>query len=94
MAILFYLTMWQIWSNHTKTVICFGLKQGKWTWTTTHETASYTNWLAGEPNNLSGEDCAVMLLTGWFDLDCDRNDDTIGDNVTHKPVHALCEHDN
>ena len=34
---MFYLTMWQIWSNHTKTVIRFGLKQGKWTWTSAFE---------------------------------------------------------
>jgi hypothetical protein len=34
--------------------------------------AAYTNWNAGEPNNVDGADCLRLLTTGkWADLPCD-----------------------
>ncbi|XP_030309417.1 pulmonary surfactant-associated protein D isoform X3 [Calypte anna] len=34
-------------------------------------TVTYTNWKAGEPNNLKNEDCAVIQDSGkWNDLSC------------------------
>jgi len=45
--------------------------EGDWVWTT-GEDVVYTNWAAGEPNDLNGEDCAEMFMNGtWNDNQCD-----------------------
>ncbi|KAM9379763.1 pulmonary surfactant-associated protein D [Phaethornis superciliosus] len=37
-------------------------------------TVTYTNWKAGEPNNLKNEDCAVIQDSGkWNDLNCSNS---------------------
>ncbi|NXX12217.1 MBL protein, partial [Podargus strigoides] len=38
------------------------------------ETVTYTNWNAGEPNNLKNEDCAVVQESGkWNDVNCSNS---------------------
>jgi len=45
-------------------------KEGVWKWIT-NEPMNYTNWNAGEPNNLNNEDFASLIKTNgeWNDLD-------------------------
>ena len=45
-------------------------REGQWVWAS-GEPVTFTDWLAGEPNNLSGEDAAVVVNKppiGWNDL--------------------------
>ena len=49
-------------------------QEGKWIWTNTGESGSYTNWDTGEPNNKADQDCA-FLFSGqvrkfWDDIEC------------------------
>ena len=49
-------------------------QEGKWIWTNTGESESYTNWNTGEPNNDGDQDCA-FLWSGeekalWEDIEC------------------------
>ena len=47
--------------------------EGQYEWLNS-DIASYTNWGAGEPNNVAtgGEDCVEILESGrWNDLNCD-----------------------
>lgn len=56
--------------------------EGTWAWSRAGTGVTYTNWNAGEPNDSSDEDCAVLnpfdtgasgVAGGWNDVDC--NDD-------------------
>ena len=54
-------------------------EEGVWTWTDGGPT-TYTNWGAGEPNNLweTGEHCLQITESGeWNDLGCDDTADTL-----------------
>lgn len=39
--------------------------EGVWKWVATGETATYTNWYTGEPNNFQDEDYALILNSGF-----------------------------
>jgi len=45
--------------------------EGVWLWS--HGASSYTNWAAGEPNNVGNEDCLHANWRGgrWNDYPCD-----------------------
>jgi hypothetical protein len=62
-------------------------QEGRWLWIATGDAfwpeaadggtesgaAAYTNWNAGEPNNVDGADCLRLLSSGkWADLPCDE----------------------
>ena len=53
---------------------CDGDVEGTWEWVN-GAAWSYTAWSAGEPNNMSNEDCAELAYggTAWNDIWCDYN---------------------
>ena len=52
------------------------ITEGKWIWSNSGVTGSYTNWLPDEPNDHRNQDCARIWgtkgrgVTGWDDVDC------------------------
>jgi hypothetical protein len=47
-----------------------GATEGSWLWTD-GSGSTYTNWGAGEPNDLDGEDCGTFTYSGaWNDWEC------------------------
>merc|ERR1719309_788230 len=52
---------------------------GTWRWAESHEAATWTNWLSGEPNNNTGDEYCVDMWCysdrdecGWNDTTCYR----------------------
>ena len=49
-------------------------QEGKWIWTNTGESGTYTNWDTGEPNNDDDQDCAILwsgqVRKFWDDIEC------------------------
>ena len=56
-------------------------KEGRWLWTNTKNSGTYTNWNSGEPDNKNDQDCAVIETfhgrTTWDDQDCDRHEPSV-----------------
>ena len=56
-------------------------KEGRWLWTNTGNSGTYTNWTSGEPNNKNDQDCAVIETyhgrTTWDDQDCGRHEPSV-----------------
>ena len=48
--------------------------EGAWVWSPSNTPVSYTNWMAGEPNNYAGgEDCMQFYTDGkWNDDGCTK----------------------
>ena len=49
-------------------------QEGKWIWTNTGESGTYTNWNKDEPNNDGDQDCAILwsgqVRNFWDDIEC------------------------
>ena len=56
-------------------------KEGRWLWTNTRNSGTYTNWNSDEPNNYNNQDCAAIETshgrTTWDDQFCELHDPSV-----------------
>ncbi|KAL3841961.1 hypothetical protein ACJMK2_020037 [Sinanodonta woodiana] len=83
---LFNFSEGQTWIGATDILV-----EGDWVWAdsqTSLSSRAYTNWLAGEPNNLGrNENCLSLFNSGlWNDEDCDTHFHYICEK---QPIHEL-----